>query len=63
MQSDARARDAKIHDELICDKDSRGVDVLESRAREGGRRAGGASDRDEFEGVGEGASSPAGQHG
>src|SRR2546423_14350573 len=32
-----------------------GVDVLESRPMEGGRRAGGASDGDEKEGAGDGA--------
>ena len=37
--------------------------VLESRPMEGGRRAGRASDGDEFEGVGPGASFHADQHG
>jgi hypothetical protein len=40
-----------------------GVDVLESRAMEGGGRARSASNRDEEEGAGTGASLHADQHG
>jgi hypothetical protein len=39
-----------------------GVDVQESRPMEGGQRAGGASDGDEFEGAGRRASRHADQH-
>jgi hypothetical protein len=53
-------RDASLH----ADQHGQpGIDVQESRAMEGGGRAGGASDGDEKEGAGRGASFHADQHG
>jgi len=43
--------------------DQSGVDVLKSRAMEGGGRAGGAADRNDEEGAGTGASGHTDQHG